>query len=224
MILFVAMWKTLWGVTSRWFLEPSPKGNQSIDGDTGRRCWACSSLCSILRLTSLERAPKKERSDGRWWNGFLVALQNALKRGCIPGYRLSDYQYVLVWVAEVIFVVIFYEATLFNGILCEVDAGGLSLRKGYEQDELNNHRCTQKQWTWSQYNVRLENRLRFRIHKNTKKLGDLRVSKSLRNRKDLRELKCQRPRWCPRCPSAARDHWDTQWNPCRTSRRLKCQT
>jgi len=40
----------------------------------------------------------------------------------------------------VIFVVIFYEATLFNGILCEVDAGGLSLRKdrkGDDEDEVN---------------------------------------------------------------------------------------
>ena len=55
--------RSLWGVTSRWFLEPYPKGNQSIDGDTGRRCWACSSLCSILRLTTLERA-----GDGRWWS------------------------------------------------------------------------------------------------------------------------------------------------------------
>lgn len=54
---------SLWGVTSRWFLEPYPKGNQSIDGDTGRRCWTCSSLCSILRLTTLERA-----GDGRWWS------------------------------------------------------------------------------------------------------------------------------------------------------------
>ena len=87
---------SLWGVTSRWFLEPYPKGNQSIDGDTGRRCWTCSSLCSILRLTTLERA-----GDGRWWSdgmGFLVflllcsMLQKLKHWESLMHSWLSDYQ------------------------------------------------------------------------------------------------------------------------------------
>lgn len=145
--------RSLWGVTSRWFLEPYPKGNQSIDGDTGRRCWTCSSLCSILRLTTLERAGDgRWRSDGvmEWVFWFSYCFAACFRSWSIDTFltlRLSDYQYViseiwyvLVWVAEVIFVVIFYEATLFNGILCEVDAGGLSLRKdrkGDDEDEVN---------------------------------------------------------------------------------------